>query len=88
LYWGYNVTFTKVLTIYHCWIHPLYHSPSDRVLRICLCWSDLWPFYLCIQVARMTGMCHHDRFLTGWDKVSNFSQAGLEYNAHDLLPPK
>jgi hypothetical protein len=36
LYWEYNVTFTKVLTIYHSWIHlsiiPLY-SPST-ILRI------------------------------------------------------
>jgi hypothetical protein len=27
LYWGYIVTFTKVLTIHHSWIHPLHHSP-------------------------------------------------------------
>jgi hypothetical protein len=27
LYWEYIVTFTKVLTIYHNWIHPLHHSP-------------------------------------------------------------
>jgi hypothetical protein len=27
LHWGYIVTFTKVLTIYHSWIYPLYHSP-------------------------------------------------------------
>jgi hypothetical protein len=27
LYWGHIVTFTKVLTIYHSWIHPLHHSP-------------------------------------------------------------
>jgi archaellum biogenesis protein FlaJ (TadC family) len=27
LYWGYIVTFTKVLTIYHSWIHSLHHSP-------------------------------------------------------------
>jgi hypothetical protein len=26
LYWEYIVTFTKVLTIYHNWIHPLHHS--------------------------------------------------------------
>jgi hypothetical protein len=26
---GYNVTFTKVLAIYHSWIHPLYHSPVN-----------------------------------------------------------
>jgi hypothetical protein len=26
-FWGYIVTFTKVLTIYHSWIHPLNHSP-------------------------------------------------------------
>jgi succinate-acetate transporter protein len=26
LYWGYIVTFTKVLTIYHSWIHPLHRS--------------------------------------------------------------
>jgi hypothetical protein len=27
LYWEYIVTFTKVLTIYHSWIHALHHSP-------------------------------------------------------------
>jgi hypothetical protein len=27
LYWGYSVTFIKVLTIYHSWIHSLHHSP-------------------------------------------------------------
>jgi hypothetical protein len=27
LYWGYIVTFTKVLTIYHSWIYPICHSP-------------------------------------------------------------
>jgi hypothetical protein len=27
LYWGYIVTFTKVLITYHSWIHPLHHSP-------------------------------------------------------------
>jgi hypothetical protein len=27
LYLGYIVTFTKVLTIYHSWIHPLHRSP-------------------------------------------------------------
>jgi hypothetical protein len=27
LYRGYIVTFTKVLTIYLCQIHPLHHSP-------------------------------------------------------------
>jgi hypothetical protein len=27
LYWGHSVTFTKVLTIYYRWIHPLHHSP-------------------------------------------------------------
>jgi hypothetical protein len=27
LYEGYIVTFTKVLTICHSWIHPLHHSP-------------------------------------------------------------
>jgi hypothetical protein len=27
LYWGYTVTFTKVLIIYHSLIHPLHHSP-------------------------------------------------------------
>jgi hypothetical protein len=26
LYWGYVVTFAKVLRIYHGWIHPLHHS--------------------------------------------------------------
>jgi hypothetical protein len=26
LYWGYTVTFTKALAIYHNWIHPLHHS--------------------------------------------------------------
>jgi hypothetical protein len=26
LCWGYIVTFTKVLTMYHSWIHPLHHS--------------------------------------------------------------
>jgi hypothetical protein len=25
-FWGYIVTFTKVLTIHHSWIHPLHHS--------------------------------------------------------------
>jgi hypothetical protein len=25
-YWGYIVTFTKVLAIYHNWIHPLHYS--------------------------------------------------------------
>jgi hypothetical protein len=28
LYWGYTVIFTKVLTIYHSWIHLLHHYPS------------------------------------------------------------
>jgi hypothetical protein len=27
LYWGYIVTFTKVLTIYHSWIRTLHYSP-------------------------------------------------------------
>jgi hypothetical protein len=27
LYWGNIVKFTKVLTTYHNWIHPLDHSP-------------------------------------------------------------
>jgi hypothetical protein len=27
LYWWHIVTFTKVLTIYHSWIHPPHHSP-------------------------------------------------------------
>jgi hypothetical protein len=26
LYWGYIVTFIKVLTIYHSWLHLLHHS--------------------------------------------------------------
>jgi hypothetical protein len=26
-YWGYIVTFIKVLTLYHSWIHPLHYSP-------------------------------------------------------------
>jgi hypothetical protein len=25
--WGYTVAFTKRLTMYHAWIHPLHHSP-------------------------------------------------------------
>jgi hypothetical protein len=29
LYWGYIVTFTKVLTIYQSWICPLHHSISS-----------------------------------------------------------
>jgi hypothetical protein len=28
LFWGYIVTFTKVLTLYHSWIHPLHYSPQ------------------------------------------------------------
>jgi hypothetical protein len=28
LYWGYIVTFTKVLTLYHSWIHTLHHFLS------------------------------------------------------------
>jgi hypothetical protein len=34
LYWGYIVTFTKVLTTYHSWIHPfiiLFYSPSPPI---------------------------------------------------------
>jgi hypothetical protein len=27
IYWGYIVTFIKVLIILHSWIHTLYHSP-------------------------------------------------------------
>jgi hypothetical protein len=27
LYWGYIVAFTKVLTMYHSWIHSFHHSP-------------------------------------------------------------
>jgi hypothetical protein len=27
LYWGYIVTFTKVLNNYYSWIHPFHHSP-------------------------------------------------------------
>jgi hypothetical protein len=27
LYWGYIVTFAKVLTVYHSWIYLLHHSP-------------------------------------------------------------
>jgi hypothetical protein len=32
LYWGYIVTFRKVLTICHRWICPLHHSPKDHLL--------------------------------------------------------
>jgi hypothetical protein len=32
LYWGYTVTFTKVLIKYHSWIHPLHHSPPQSCL--------------------------------------------------------
>jgi hypothetical protein len=28
---GYAVTFTKVLIIYHNWIHSLYHSPLSSL---------------------------------------------------------
>jgi hypothetical protein len=34
LYWGYIVTFTKVLTICHSWIHPLHHSPLSSLPTI------------------------------------------------------
>jgi hypothetical protein len=34
LYWGYLVTFTKVLTIYHSWIHLLHHSPFLETIPI------------------------------------------------------
>jgi hypothetical protein len=34
LYWGYTVTFTKVFTIHHSWIHPLHHSPLFLLLPI------------------------------------------------------
>jgi hypothetical protein len=27
LYWGYIMTFTKVLALYHSWIYPIHHSP-------------------------------------------------------------
>jgi hypothetical protein len=34
LFWVYIVTFTKVLTIYHSWIHPLHHSPLFSLFPI------------------------------------------------------
>jgi hypothetical protein len=34
LYWGYIVTFTKVLTIFHNWVNTLHHSP--------LSWKYYW----------------------------------------------
>jgi hypothetical protein len=35
LYWGYNVTFTNVLTIQHSQIHPLHHSPLPLTPHYC-----------------------------------------------------
>jgi hypothetical protein len=32
LYWGYIVTFTKALTVYHSLIYPLHHSPLSHRL--------------------------------------------------------
>jgi hypothetical protein len=32
LCWGYFVTFTKFLIVYHSWIHPFHHSPLFRPL--------------------------------------------------------
>jgi hypothetical protein len=33
LYWGYVVTFTEVLTVYHNWIQPLHHAPLSPLLH-------------------------------------------------------
>jgi hypothetical protein len=47
---GYIVTFTKVLTIYHSWIYPLYHSPLSYTLpipgmfSICFIFPFVFPF--------------------------------------------
>jgi hypothetical protein len=30
-YWGFIVTFTEVLVIYHSWIHPFHHSPLSSL---------------------------------------------------------
>jgi hypothetical protein len=45
--WGYIVSFTKVLTIYHTWVHPLSHSPLTSLFPIRKSWvhfHNKWSF--------------------------------------------
>jgi hypothetical protein len=46
LYW-YIVTFTKVFTIYHNWIHPLYHSPLFHLPHS---WKSFNRFHFSIHI--------------------------------------
>jgi hypothetical protein len=50
LYCRYIVIFTKVLTIFHTWIHPLRHSPSSHPAPLPgIVWTGIiFPFaYMC-----------------------------------------
>jgi hypothetical protein len=70
LHWGYIVTFTKVLTIYHIWIHPHHHfslspTPSSHSwntfnrflccdLQTCFERCTFWFYVLVILVGILT----------------------------------
>jgi hypothetical protein len=40
LYWAYIVIFTKVLTIYHCWIHTLHPPSFSFILFFSYSWNS------------------------------------------------
>jgi hypothetical protein len=66
LYWGYTVTFTKVLTIYHNWIYSLHHSPLSLLPPFLEQFQQVLFFHFHIWVHDIsTTFTHLHRFLWG-----------------------